>query len=260
MAVNNRFITVVLPLYKPKGDWARQLVNNIRELDRFLLDQTSLQYIVVYDDAADTGLETAFKLITDELGHVCFISYGENRGKGYALREGVKAAGTPYTITLDFDFPYKKENLATLVSLLQTDKCDIVVGRRSDRYFQQVPLKRKIMSKGFSLLNRWLLGLALSDTQSGMKGFNKRGREVFLQTSIDRFLVDTEFVLRGSRQGLAIRAMPIDLRSGVSFSNFGFPVLLTELRNFAGLLLLARAWKNGAGSVKPYAVETLPVR
>ena len=259
MACNNSLVTIVLPLYKPKGDWAAQFVNNIGKLDCFLTIAGQLQYIVIYDDKADSKLLSTFELISEELPHVRFINNGENKGKGYSLRQGVKLARTPYTITLDFDFPYKMENIATLVALLRANKYDIVIGKRSDAYFRQVPAKRWLLSKSFSLLNRLLLDLPLADTQSGIKGFNEKGKEVFLQTTIDRFLVDTEFVLRGAQQGLQIRTMNIELRSGIHFSNFGYPVLLTELKNFFKLIMLRSALKANRSPAPSYAAQKLPV-
>ena len=258
MASNNSLVTIVLPLYKPDGDWVSQLISRIRDLDLFLTGQATIRYIVVHDDAADQRLISLFERIMDDLHHVSFVTYGENRGKGYALREGVKLSQTPYTILLDVDFPYKKENIATLISLLQSNRYDMVVGKRSSSYFKQLPLKRKVMSKLFSLLNRLVLQLPLSDTQSGIKGFNEKGKAVFLQTSIDRFLVDTEFVLLGSRQGLRIRTMDIELRSGVTFSNFGSSVILTELKNFSRLLLLRRKSDFAARYVPASLVQKLP--
>ncbi|MBE7173245.1 MAG: glycosyltransferase family 2 protein [Williamsia sp.] len=257
MACNNSLVTIVLPLYRPKGDWGKQLINRIRELDLFLADLANIQYIVVYDDVVDHRLIDAFELIREDLKHVSFVTYGENRGKGYALREGVKLVQTPYTILLDIDFPYKKENIAVLILLLLGNQYDMVVGKRSDTYFRQLPLKRKIISKALSLMNRLLLKLPLSDTQSGIKGFNERGKSVFLQTTIDRFLVDTEFLLRGTKQGLKIKTMNIELRSGVTFSNFGSSVILTELKNFFRLVLLCWGLKTAARYTPSYtAPET----
>ena len=259
MACNNSLVTIVLPLYKPKGDWVSKLISRIRDLDLFLARKASLRYIIVYDDVLDHRLLPVFELIREDLGHVSFVTYGENKGKGYALREGVKLSQTPYTIMLDVDFPYKKENIASLISLLEGNRYDMVVGKRSGAYFSRLPLKRKIISKLFSLMNRLVLQLPLSDTQSGIKGFNERGRAVFLQTTIDRFLVDTEFVLRGSRQGLRIRTMNIELRSGVSFSDFGSSVILTELKNFCKLLLLRGKLETAALYTPSYSVQELPV-
>ena len=38
------------------------------------------------------------------------------------------------------------------------------------------------------------------ETQGGLKGFNARGKEIFLKTTIDEFLFDTEFIYRASLQ------------------------------------------------------------
>ncbi|RZJ99712.1 MAG: hypothetical protein EOO43_26015 [Flavobacterium sp.] len=138
---------------------------------------------------------------------------------------------------VDFDFPYKKENMLEVLSQLRRGN-DIVVGKRTKKYFQQLPLKRRFISKLFSLLNRLFLQLPLCDTQSGLKGFNTHARSIFLQTTIDRFLIDTEFLLRAHRTSLSIRIIEIELNPHIEFSNFNIQVVKTELQNFRKLMRL----------------------
>ncbi len=259
MTASKTFISIVLPLYRPKGNWAEKFIQHTIELRPFLPRQLQVEWIVVYDDAIDASLLPGFSLLRERLEGVQIASYGTNRGKGYALREGVRLAHSPHVLTMDFDFPYHKENIAELIAQLQGGFFDIVVGRRSPAYFSQVPWQRKLISKLFSRLNRSLLRLPLCDAQSGIKGFNLNGREQFLQTTIDRFLVDTEFVMRSSRQGLFIKTIDIELRPGILFSSFGLPVLMTELRNFVQLLLLNKKLKTGRKVMQaPYALQHLP--
>jgi hypothetical protein len=90
------------------------------------------------------------------------------------------------------------------------------------------------------------LDLPLYDTQSGIKGFNTAGKNVFLQTTINRFLIDTEFILRSSRDNISIKQIDISLEPYVVFSNFGVKVIRTEMNNFLKLLYLNRTLKKNA--------------
>lgn len=235
-------VTIVAPLYKPRGPWIEQFLTNTHKLRSLLPFAITVYYVVVYDDCPSEEILNAFREIEGSLTNVRFITYKGNRGKGFALREGVKASTTPYTLITDFDFPYAKENMVGLIEQIRLGY-DVVIGKRSASYFKQLPLKRKVISKVCIGLKRLFLNLPFYDTQSGIKAFNSRGRAVFLSTTIERFMADTEFVLRSQKHRLTIEEMNIELESYVEFSNFGYKVLKTELLNFLRLVKLNRQLK-----------------
>jgi dolichyl-phosphate beta-glucosyltransferase len=233
---NHRF-SVVLPLYKPKGNWAKLFIQNVNELNSILPQDVTLQYVVVHDGPVSRETDEIFEQLLRQFNNISFISYEHNKGKGHALREGVKNANTDYVLMTDFDFPYKKKNIVELMQLL-IDGHDVVVGKRSPSYFRQLPFKRKIISGFCILLKKLFLDLPVHDTQSGIKAFNRNGKKIFLQTTIDRFLIDTEFILLSYKSKLSIKELNIDLEPYVEFSNFGLQVIKTELSNFVKLLYL----------------------
>lgn len=157
-------------------------------------------------------------------------------GKGYALRAGVQAAGAPYIITTDFDFPYETRNVRQVFHKLKMG-FDVVAGKRKADYYSRIPFKRFLISKGCTLLNRTVLQLPDCDCQSGLKGFNQAGKNIFLQTTINRFLVDTEFLVMSYRNKLSLSIVSLELKKGIEFSSMGIRVLLSESRNFISILL-----------------------
>ncbi|MDB5195898.1 MAG: hypothetical protein JWP88_268 [Flaviaesturariibacter sp.] len=229
-------VSIVLPLYKPTGNWANQFVKNVSALNEEL-QGIDIHYIVVHDGPPTEHLLSTFEVIAEAIESIQFLHYKENRGKGYALRLGVLQAITPYVITTDFDFPYVKEDIAELFSKLQLGY-EVVIGKRNRSYFSQLPVKRKVISKTYAWVNRLFFNLPVYDTQSGLKGFNVNGRSVFLQTRISRFLVDTEFLIRTTKKGLLVDVIDVNLRPDVSFTNFGWGVLKTETRNLLYLIRL----------------------
>ncbi|MDB5252294.1 MAG: hypothetical protein JWP27_1463 [Flaviaesturariibacter sp.] len=230
--------SLILPLYKPSGDWVTPFLANYRAL-RSLLPRERLQYIVVHDGPADSALLAGIESIRTVIPNLCFLHYAANRGKGYALRAGVAEARSSCVVMVDFDFPYQHQSIARIINDLRAGY-DIVIGRRNRSYFREVPVKRVVVSKLFSMLNRLFLPLPVFDTQSGIKGFNVAGSRVFLQTEIDRFLVDTEFLMRAHKTDLAIGIIDIRLRPHVTFSNFGMKVISTELVNFLRIARMSR--------------------
>lgn len=233
-------VTIVLPMYKPPRQWSAHFLKNMEELDAYLPVHMLPQYVVVYDGMPDRDTLCEFRKVYERHKRVRFTWYDNNRGKGFALRCGVNSACSPLVLTMDFDFPYRKESVAEMIRLLQQGY-DVIVGKRSTGYYRQIPLKRKVISRIFSWLASAFLGLSLKDTQSGIKGFNERGRAAFLETTIDRFLVDTEFILRASKKNLSIRTIQIEPKADLSFTNFGMGVIKTESLNFIKLLYLNRS-------------------
>ena len=79
---------------------------------------------------------------------------------------------------------------------------------------------------------RRFLRIPTDDTQCGLKGFNAKGKEVFLQTSIDRYLFDLEFVFLSARKKLTLKKVVVELRPGIELSYMRWGVLMQEFGNF----------------------------
>jgi len=218
-------------MYKPRSGWEKTLKENIDLLYIEFNHSIKIQYIIVNDGGENEHLLSLFDVIQEAKNNITFISYKENRGKGYALRTGVAAATAPIVITTDLDFPYEVKDIRNVYALLRSGN-EIVTGKRKPEYYTATPLKRKLISKACIAMNRHLLKLSLGDAQSGLKGFNQRGRELFLETTINRFLVDTEFLVLAERYKLGIAVLELNLKAGVKFSSMGWKVLLAEGKNF----------------------------
>ncbi|MBK7037383.1 MAG: hypothetical protein IPH42_13850 [Bacteroidetes bacterium] len=75
--------------------------------------------------------------------------------------------------------------------------------------------------------------LKISDTQCGLKGFNKKGKDIFLKTTINRYLFDLEFIFLVSRQKeVSMVPVEIELKENIQFSSMRTGILLSEGFNF----------------------------
>jgi len=233
----SREVAIVLPFYNPGNNWLNTFVRHSKILQEELAGNASLKYIIVNDGTNDAGVDSEVLKLCNEMDNISYVTYEKNEGKGYALREGVRSAKSMYTIITDIDFPYSNKNISEIISLLLKGY-DVVTGIREESYFNNLPFTRKIISKIFIFMNKFFFHLPVYDTQAGIKGFNERGKAVFLETTINRFLADTEFVMRAHKQKLSFSIIPVHLRHGVVFSNFGSSVIFTELKNFFKLIQL----------------------
>ncbi len=224
-------LSIILPLYKPKSDWAAALIGNIQEVTN-ALPTVRIQFIIVNDGFETSSNLDIFDLLSEAYGNLFFISYSNNMGKGYALRTGVNAAEAPLVITTDFDFPYTTSNIVEVYHSL-VKGADVVAGKRCNQYYLNLPLRRKLISKSCMLLNWLLLNLPDCDTQSGLKGFNERGKKLFLSTKVNRFLVDTEFLVLAYKRRLLVSIIELQLKPAIRFSSMSIKILFTEMKNLA---------------------------
>lgn len=223
-------LELVVPFFNPSPGVVEAAVKAFREFQKTLPEWQAKLILVDDGSAVPTGLPV--------VGDVEMARYPENRGKGYALRHGISFCKTDRILYTDIDFPYTFQGMAAVLASLE-DGADVALGYRAETYYQQVPWFRKQLSRTFRFVLKNLLKSEVTDTQCGLKGMNKKGREIFLQTRIDRFLVDMEFVrLCSSTSGLTIKGVPVQLRKDVVFSRMGVRTLIKEAGNF--LKLLAR--------------------
>lgn len=227
-------LTIVLPCYNPAPNWAHQIIATWQVLEKHLSD-ADLSLIVVNDGSRTPLSINAILDLKNAISNFKFVDYSRNQGKGYAVREGMKQAEGDYFIYTDIDFPFEMDCLLRIYDALKNG-ADVVCGVRQ-KYDEQLKPKRRFLSLGSHILNKWLLRLPFKDTQGGLKGFNQRGREIFLSGQIKRYLFDTEFILRASkRKDLKLTAVTIYARPEIVLSEMSLNVLSKEFDNIFRLI------------------------
>jgi len=156
----------------------------------------------------------------------------KNQGKGAALRRGFEKANAPIVLFTDIDFPYEIASMVQVAHSIENG-ADVSLGYREDDYYARVPWFRKLLSESFRFVLKTILRFPITDTQCGLKGMSQRGKSIFLQTKIKRFLVDMEFIKRAVKsKEVKIEPVIVQLREDVLFSKMGIRVIAGELVNF----------------------------
>ncbi|MFC0185351.1 Glycosyl transferase family 2 [Pseudarcicella hirudinis] len=228
-------LDIVHPCYNPHADWEKELLLYYNQfMSRIPRDVKTSVYVV--NDGSQRGLEqSAIDFLYTNIPNFTFVSYEKNQGKGYALRKAVSETKADLVIYTDADYPYRMENAWEMFELLSKGNYDIVVGVRDNHYYEQLPFMRKVFSLSLKYMNYiFFPKLIVKDTQSGLKGFNRNGKVVFLKTTINAFLFDMEFlVLASRRKDLKIASIPVQVRDGISFSRMSWKTIKAELLNFS---------------------------
>ena len=228
-------LDLVLPCFNPIDNWENNVLKSVARIQTLLPD-TKLALYLVNDGSSKVISPDKIEKLQQVIPDFHYIQYHENQGKGYALRKGISETKNDFCIYTDIDFPYTEESFAAIFKALQNG-ADIAVGVRDENYYETVPKARVRISKTLRFFARKLLSLPVDDTQAGLKGFNRKGREIFLQTQINRYLFDLEFIRKAARQKtVSIQPVKVQLKPNIVFSVMNPKILLTESWN------LLRAW------------------
>ena len=137
-----------------------------------------------------------------------------NRGKGYSVREGGKAATLDWTLITDADLSTPIHEADRLLAEAERAGRDIVVGSRAlpeSRIGVRQSWLRRNMGRTFNKVVRLLTGIDLPDTQCGFKLWRTAPtRPVLERLQVDGFAWDVEFLLAASRAGLRIGQVPVE--------------------------------------------------
>ena len=203
-------LSLCIPLYNEE----KILRDTCRTVRTYLDERFGGDYEVIF---VDDGSTDGSKKILDELcgGTVRSISYLPNRGKGYAVRQGMLAAAGDLVLFTDCDLAYGVEVIGEMVALFDSDPTiGAVVGSRvrHPEGYAGYSFFRRLASKTYLRLLRFKGGLSLSDSQTGLKGFrNAAAKAIFSRCEVDRFAFDYEAIKFGELLGVKFAELPVKI-------------------------------------------------
>jgi glycosyltransferase involved in cell wall biosynthesis len=161
--------------------------------------------IVVNDGSTDNSKSILSKF--DTLQH---IDYNQNKGKGWALRNGFEYAfskGYRYAITIDSDGQHFPQDLPVFIEYIEKNPDRLLIGARNMGQ-ENVPGKSSFGNK-FSNFWFWLFtGFKGPDTQSGYRLYplRKMGNMKF---ATRKFEFEIEVLVRSAWKGITIDWVPV---------------------------------------------------
>jgi dolichyl-phosphate beta-glucosyltransferase len=242
-------ISIVIPAY----DESDRLRGPLEHVFEYLESgKVSAEIIVVDDGSSDGTTETARSVFADHPQiDSRVVTYSPNRGKGYAVRVGLKESRAHIALFSDADLSTPIEEMDKLVRPIQLGEYDVTFGSRAlDRSLigTHQPWRREQGGKLMNLIIRVMSGLPFSDTQCGFKAFNMvKFRPLFDVMTIDRFGFDVEFLFVAKYHGLRLKEIPVRWNN-VEGSKVS--VLRDTRRMFTELSQIRRNSRTGAYDLK----------
>lgn len=169
------------------------------------------EVVVVNDGSRDNTAELVRGFAARE-SVVRLIENPGNRGKGYAVRNGMLNARGEIIVFSDADLSSPIEELPKLLATLAAG-ADIAIGSRwmrAELQTQRQSLHRQLFGRIFNGLNRIILGLRFKDTQCGFKAFTRRAAQMILPLQrIERWGFDPEILFLARKFGLRVDEVPV---------------------------------------------------
>lgn len=183
--------------------------NNAQKLAGVIEDVLAYthQVMVVNDGSTDDTAE-----ILKRYPQLKVISYLPNKGKGMALRTGIKEAaamGYEYAIALDSDGQHYAKDLPAFLSQIEETPGALIIGARN-LGVENVPVKSSFGNK-FSNFWYWVnTGNKLPDTQSGYRLYpvQKLAKKHYFTR---KYEFEIEVIVRASWSGIPVIFIPISV-------------------------------------------------
>ena len=240
---------VLIPSFQPNV----RMVGIVSEIR----DALPAARIVVVDDGSGARYASLFTA-AERLG-ATVLAHPVNRGKGEALKLGFeyvrRVAPGEAVVTADGDGQHRIHDIARVAEALwETDRPTLVLGGRE--FTGTVPIRSQLGNAVVRTVFRFTTGLAVRDTQTGLRGFPAELLEWACQVSGERFEYELSVLMEAAQQQIPVREISIDtvylehnasshfrpiadsLRVLKPFLNFGAVSLLSFVLDFVALLAI----------------------
>lgn len=202
------FLSLIIPAYEEQDRIARAL----ETIQAYLAScGRPCEIIVVDDGSRDNTCQVAQEYAARSTS-VRVITYPDNRGKGYAVRQGVAASRGAYVAFSDADLSTPIEELDKLFAAMDKGY-DIAIGSRAikgSKLILHQPLYRELGGKVLNLVIQALALPGIKDTQCGFKLFRgDLAREIFPMCFVNSWGFDVEVLYVARKGGHSIAEIPV---------------------------------------------------
>jgi dolichyl-phosphate beta-glucosyltransferase len=193
--------------------------------------------VVVDDGSRDATVETVERRFGGD-ARVRLLRCTPNRGKGWAVREGLRASRAPLVLFTDADLATPIGEVAKLRAKAE-EGFDLVIASRvvaGANISKAQPLRRRIAGAVFRGLVRGLGLTSFRDTQCGFKLMRRATVGPILeQVSTHRYAFDVELLYRAERAGLRIAELPVEWRDREGSNLRLYPDAVRMARDLIGI-------------------------
>ncbi|MBT8190428.1 MAG: glycosyltransferase family 2 protein [Bacteroidia bacterium] len=165
--------------------------------------------VVVNDNSSDKTKE----IVHNHDHEVVVLDHIINLGAEAATKTGIDYAlsrGAKYIATIDADYQHNPNDLIPLIECIEKKKVDLVIGSRFLKR-NAIPVSRILFNFVGNIINFFITGLVITDSQSGMKVMSKRFAED-LTITYNGYEFCIEIIKNAKINKKSVYEYPIDVR------------------------------------------------
>ncbi len=227
------FLSVVIPAFNEE----RLLPGTLNSILNYLKKQSYSWEVIVSDDGSSDHTRELVLEFQKSFPELILVDNQINRGKGFAVKEGVLRSRGELVLFMDADNSTKINEIEKAFPLLNGG-ADIVIGSRrlkESKISRTQPFFRRLGGEFFRILTKLIFDFHYNDTQAGFKIFSEKAKKLFQYQITSRWSFDVEILWLAKKMGFKVVEIPIEwsdnLNSRVKLTQaIKFPFELLKIR------------------------------
>ena len=207
-------LSIVIPAFREAGRLPPNLPRVARYCDALDLPG-GYEALVIIERSDDGTLEKAREAAAPH-PRLQVIDNGPQRGKGHAVRSGMRRAAGELVFFMDADLSTPLAEVGRFLAVFAArPEVDVLIGNRRHAGSRigraQGPVRRHLGALFSRLVRGRVLPGTWTDTQCGFKAFRAAAaREIFARQTIDGFSFDVEVLAWAVVLGLRVEDLPVE--------------------------------------------------
>lgn len=197
-------IPVIIPAYEP-DERLIALLQNLRE--------AGIMHIVVVDDGSGSRYHSLFEQAA-AIGGCNVLTHTVNLGKGRALKTAFNFClqqypDLPGCVTADSDGQHTPKDILACMKKLWDNPDALILGCRNFDA-KDVPARSSFGNKCTRKVLSYLIGISVSDTQTGLRAVPVSFMEVLMNVKGERFEFETNMLIETKNRSIPILEVPVE--------------------------------------------------
>lgn len=207
------YLSVIIPAYNEE----KNIEKTVRSVFEYLKARNFEHEIIVVTDGSKDNTNDIVKSLLPLIPTLQLLNYDQNKGKGYAVREGMLRARGDYRLFTDADNATTIDNIEKMVPYFQQGY-DVVIAsiavKGATVASGSEPLWRRVLGKAGNLFIQIMAVPGIHDTQRGFKIITaKAAKNIPPKMTIDRFGFDIEMLALARKFGYKIKEVPVNWKN-----------------------------------------------
>lgn len=207
------YLSVVIPAYNEE----KNIEKTVRSIFDYLSSKNIEHEIIVVTDGSTDKTNDIVRLLKTDLSTLELVEFEKNRGKGFAVKQGMLKAKGDSRLFTDADnattvdhiekmMPYFGQGYGVVIASIAVSGHKVASGSE--------PLWRRIFGKMGNLFIQIMVVPGIRDTQRGFKIFTAKAAEkIFPKLTIERWGFDIEVLVLAKKFGYKVKEVPVDWKN-----------------------------------------------